>query len=77
MAFGFTGEQAAQAMLAGLLGDIKMKLRARLLEQAEKDIEDAIDGALAHFKITVENMHDLANMQDIVKVILRDERGKP
>lgn len=71
MAIGMTGEDASQAMLAGLTELIRRNLRARILEAIEPAIQHAIEAACETFKANVESMMDPARGGGVVNVLIR------
>lgn len=65
-----TPEDLAEAMARGLEDRIREHLKARILERIEPDIQAALDSAIEAFKLDVTAWHDMANMRDVVKVIV-------
>jgi len=68
--FEFTGEQASKAMLEGLVNLIKQKLRERILEKIESDIQTAIDESLKAFEINLTSYKDFGMGRDIVRILI-------
>ncbi len=59
-----------------LLGSLREKIRARILEEIEADLSAAVEQAVQELNIVVKSWYDYQQMQATVQVVLADARGK-
>jgi len=59
-----------------LLGSLREKIRARILEEIEADLSAAVEQAIQDLNIAVKSWYDYQQMQTTVQVVLPDARGK-
>lgn len=65
-----TSDDASKAMLDGLTSMVRQRLRERILEVVEPEIEAAVDAALGQFKASIETYRDPLHMRDTVRVLI-------
>ncbi len=59
-----------------LLGSLREKIRARILEEIEADLSEAVEQAIQELNIVVKSWYDYQQMQATVQVVLHDAREK-
>ncbi len=67
-------DDAAQAMLNGLTNLIRDRLRERIMERIAPDVENAIEAAVADFKLTIASYREPHNYMETIKVLIEDRR---
>ncbi len=58
----------------GILDNIKVKLRERILEEIKPDLDEAVEAALRDTKIVLNSMYDIERMGTLIEVVLTDRR---
>lgn len=71
-----TSDQAAQAMLDGLMTVIKASLRERIMERIRPDIDAAVEAGCSALQVAVQGWQDPVMMRAVVKVLIEDRRAE-